>query len=120
MPGPAAIAVRRELPGRRGAEERSFLLKQRRCLYGSGDLDDLQRHSQETGHAGFRKDEAALAGGKLHRALVVAEVLTVAALGGAVWSCKHLYSKLAESEAENSFLKSPSGAGANLKSHDER
>ncbi|MET9901214.1 hypothetical protein [Streptomyces sp. NPDC006446] len=90
------------------------------CSYESDDLDELQRHSQETGHAGIYKDETAAAGGKLAKARVVAEVLTVAALGVAVWTCKHLHSKLVEAEAENDYLKSPSGAGANLKNHHKR
>ncbi|WP_327224835.1 hypothetical protein OG229_13950 [Streptomyces platensis] len=90
------------------------------CSYESDDLDEFQRHLQEMGHASICKDEASAVEGKLIKALVVAEVLTATALGVAVWMCKHLYSKLEESEAENNYLKSPSGAGANLKNHHKR
>ncbi|MGW7083799.1 hypothetical protein ACWGH2_09910 [Streptomyces sp. NPDC054871] len=87
------------------------------CSYESDDPEEFQRHLQETGHVGIRKDEAAPAGNKLTKVLLVTQVLTVAALGATVWACKLLYARAAELEAENKYLKSPSGAGANLKSH---
>lgn len=88
------------------------------CPYGSDDLDDLQRHSDKTGHVGICKNDAGSTGNKLGTLRVVAEVLGVAALGASVWIIKELRDRLGESEEENDYLKSASGAGKTLKSYD--
>ncbi|MFD6549044.1 hypothetical protein [Streptomyces sp. NPDC058398] len=92
------------------------------CPFQADGLEDLQRHSQETGHVGICKSEAAPAGGKLSKLtkrLVVAQGATLAALGASVLACTYWYDKWQDAEAENAYLKSPSGAGRNLKNHDK-
>ncbi|MFC9501068.1 hypothetical protein [Streptomyces sp. NPDC056982] len=89
------------------------------CPFQADSLEELQRHSLETGHVGICKSEAPPAGGKLTKRLVVAQGVTLTALGASVWACTYLYAKWQGAEAENAYLKSPSGAGRNLKSHDK-
>ncbi|MFE4777958.1 hypothetical protein [Streptomyces sp. NPDC056713] len=92
------------------------------CPFQADSLEELQRHSLETGHVGICKSEAPPAGGKLSKLtkrLVVAQGVTLTALGASVWACTYLYAKWQGAEAENAYLKSPSGAGRNLKSHDK-
>ncbi|MFD4955192.1 hypothetical protein [Streptomyces sp. NPDC058451] len=89
------------------------------CPFQADGLEELQRHSLETGHVGICKSEAPPAGGKLTKRLVVAQGVTLAVLGASIWACTYLYAKWQEAEAENAYLKSPSGAGRNLKSHDK-
>ncbi|WP_316769025.1 hypothetical protein [Streptomyces sasae] len=90
------------------------------CSYGSDDLDDLQKHLDETGHVGIRKDDAGPTGSKLAKVRVAAEVLGLAALGFSAWAIKELWERLMEAEAEIDYLKSPTGAGRNLKNQDKR
>ncbi|MDX3209116.1 hypothetical protein [Streptomyces scabiei] len=89
------------------------------CPFQADGLEELQRHSLESGHVGICKSETPPAGGKLSKLtkrLVVTQGVTLAALGTA---CAYLYAKWQSAEAENAYLKSPSGAGRNLKSHDK-
>ncbi|MFJ2574761.1 hypothetical protein ACIOYT_30655 [Streptomyces halstedii] len=89
------------------------------CPFQADGLEELQRHSLETGHVGICKDEAPPTGGKLSKLtkrLVVAQGVTLAAFGLA---CTYLYARCQSAEEENAYLKSPSGAGRNLKSHDK-
>ncbi|MFF5921963.1 hypothetical protein ACFY8C_27000 [Streptomyces flavochromogenes] len=93
------------------------------CPFRAEGLDDLQRHSQETGHVGICKSEAASPGGKLSKLtkrLVAAQGVTFTALGASIWACTYLYAKWQTAEAEIAYLKSPSGAGRNLKNQDKR
>lgn len=112
------------------------------CSYGSNDLDELQQHSRETGHAGVRKNDAEPVEGKFAKAkaaaMVGATALALAVAGFSVWKYKSLRSmadglvvQLAESAAENAalqsenehlksendYLKSASGAGKTLYSY---
>lgn len=92
------------------------------CPFQADGLEELQRHSVETGHVGICKSEAPPAGGKLSKLtkrLVVAQGVTLTALGASVLAGTYLYAKWQGAEAENAYLKSPSGAGRNLKSHDK-
>ncbi|MER5280954.1 hypothetical protein ABT025_35200 [Streptomyces sp. NPDC002809] len=89
------------------------------CPFQADSLEELQRHSVETGHVGICKTEAAPAGGKLTKRLVVTQGATLATLGSSFLACTYLYAKWQTAEAENAYLKSPSGAGRNLKSHDK-
>lgn len=92
------------------------------CPFRADGLEELQRHSLETGHVGICKSEAPPAGGKLSKLtkrLVVTQGVTLAALGASISACTYLYAKWQSAEAENAYLKSPSGAGRNLKSHDK-
>ncbi|GAA3380985.1 hypothetical protein GCM10020367_70460 [Streptomyces sannanensis] len=92
------------------------------CPFQAEGLEDLQRHSQETGHVGICKSEAASTGGKLSKLtkrLVVAQGVTLTALGASIWACTYLYAKWQVAEAEIAYLKSPSGAGRNLKNQDK-
>lgn len=99
------------------------------CPFQADGLEDLQRHSQETGHVGICKSETSSTGGKLSKLtkrLVVAQGATLTALGASVWACTYLYAKwqVAEdkrqgAEDEIAYLKSPSGAGRNLKNQDK-
>ncbi|MFI7019946.1 hypothetical protein [Streptomyces sp. NPDC050164] len=92
------------------------------CPFQADGLEDLQRHSQETGHVGNCKSEAAPDGGKLSKLtkrLLVAQGVTLTALGASIWACTYLYAKWQGAEAEKAYLKSPSGAGRNLKNHDK-
>ncbi|MER5475253.1 hypothetical protein [Streptomyces sp. NPDC002685] len=92
------------------------------CPFQAEGLEDLQRHSQETGHVGIGKSEAAPTGGKLSKLakrLVVAQGVTATALGASIWAGTYLYAKWQVAEAEIAYLKSPSGAGRNLKNQDK-
>lgn len=92
------------------------------CPFQADGLEDLQRHSLETGHVGTGKTEAPPAGGrlsKLTKRLLVVQGVTLTALGASALACTYLYAKWQGAEAENTYLKSPSGAGRNLKSHDQ-
>ncbi|MFH8717491.1 hypothetical protein [Streptomyces zaomyceticus] len=92
------------------------------CPFQADGLEELQRHSLETGHVGISKSEAPPAGGKLSKLtkrLIVTNGVTFAALGASLSACMYLYAKWQSAEAENDYLKSPSGAGRNLKSHDK-
>ncbi|MGW1037348.1 hypothetical protein ACWD4Z_34790 [Streptomyces antibioticus] len=114
------------------------------CSYGSNDRDQLQQHSHQTGHVGIREkngileedgietaevadavEEAEPIEGKSGKGRVAAEVclgfLAAAAIGVLTWKNKELKSmaggllvELAESVAENEYLKSASGAGTTL------
>lgn len=93
------------------------------CPFQAEGLEDLQRHSQETGHVGICKSEAASTGGKLSKLtkrLVAAQGVTLTALGASIWACTYLYAKWQVAEDEIAYLKSPSGAGRNLKNQDKR
>ncbi|MEV7444371.1 hypothetical protein AB0O22_25105 [Streptomyces sp. NPDC091204] len=77
------------------------------CSYGSNDLDELRRHSQETGHVGIRDkdgllDEARPSARKSGKGRVVAEValgvLAATAVGVLAWKNQKL-------AAENDGLK---------------
>lgn len=87
------------------------------CSYGSDDLEQSQKHLDQTGHVDIHKNDAGPAGSKFGKARVVAEVLGVTALAVSVLVIKNLWGRLAEAEAEIDYLKSPSGAGKNLKNH---
>ncbi|MFH8443446.1 hypothetical protein ACH4D3_19740 [Streptomyces sp. NPDC018026] len=89
------------------------------CPFQADGLEELQRHSLETGHVGICKSGAPPTGGKLTKRLVVTQGVTLAALGASLSACTYLYAKWQSAEAENTYLKSPSGAGRNLKSHDK-
>ncbi|MFA7766282.1 hypothetical protein ACGFNX_27175 [Streptomyces sp. NPDC048723] len=92
------------------------------CPFQADGLEDLQRHSLETGHVGNCKSEAPPEGGKLSKLtkrLVAAQGVTLTVLGASIGACTYLYAKWQGAEAENAYLKSPSGAGRNLKSHDK-
>ncbi|WP_185912896.1 hypothetical protein [Streptomyces sp. WAC06128] len=92
------------------------------CPFQAEGLEDLQWHSQETGHVGICKSEAAPTGGKLSKLtkrLLVAQGVTVTALGASIWACTYLYAKWQGAEDEIAYLKSPSGAGRNLKNQDK-
>jgi hypothetical protein len=88
------------------------------CSFQAEGLEDLQRHSQETGHIGVCKSEAASTGGKLSKLtkrLVVAQGVTLTALGASIGACVYWYAKWQMAEAEITDLKSPSGASRNLR-----
>ncbi|MFD7788893.1 hypothetical protein ACFV4Q_38315 [Streptomyces nojiriensis] len=92
------------------------------CPFQADGLEDLQRHSLETGHVGICKSEAPPDGGKLSKLtkrLVAAQGVTLTVLGASIWAGTYLYAKWRDAEVENAYLKSPSGAGRNLKSHDK-
>ncbi|MGQ4353105.1 hypothetical protein [Streptomyces drozdowiczii] len=92
------------------------------CPFQADGLEELQRHSLETGHVGICKSEAPPAGSKLTKftkRLVVTQGVTLAALATSISACTYLYAKWQSAEEENAYLKSPSGAGRNLKSHDK-
>ncbi|MFC8175241.1 hypothetical protein [Streptomyces sp. NPDC057325] len=92
------------------------------CPFQADGLEELHRHSLETGHVGICKSEAPPAGGKLSKItkrLVVTNGATLAAFGASLSACVYLYAKWQSAEGENAYLKSPSGAGRNLKSHDK-
>ncbi|MFD3537597.1 hypothetical protein [Streptomyces sp. NPDC058664] len=92
------------------------------CPFQAAGLEELQRHSLETGHVGICKSEAPPVGGKLSKLtkrLVAVQGATLTALGASILACTYLYAKWQDAEAENAYLKSPSGAGRNLKSHDK-
>ncbi|SCD43314.1 hypothetical protein [Streptomyces sp. PpalLS-921] len=99
------------------------------CPFQADGLEGLQRHSLETGHVGICKNEAPPAGGKLSKLtkrLVAAQGVTLTALGASIWACTYLYAQrqVAEdkrrvAEDEIAYLKSPSGAGRNLKNQDK-
>ncbi|MEU2591289.1 hypothetical protein ABZ649_05480 [Streptomyces albidoflavus] len=92
------------------------------CPFQADGLEELQRHSLETSHVGICKSEAPLTGGKLSKLtkrLVVTQGVILAALGASLSACTYFYVKWQSAEAENTYLKSPSGAGRNLKSHDK-
>lgn len=89
------------------------------CPFQAEGLEHLQRHSQETGHVGICKSEAASTGGKLTKRLAAAQGLTLTALGASIWACTYLYAKWQVAEDEIAYLKSPSGAGRNLKNQDK-
>ncbi|MEU0649332.1 hypothetical protein [Streptomyces umbrinus] len=108
------------------------------CSYGSNDLDEFRQHSHQTGHAGIREkgdieppgvaeavEEVESTEGKSGRGRAAAEValgaLAIAAIGTLALKNKGLKSmagallvQLAESTAENGYLKSASGAGTTL------
>ncbi|MFI1649773.1 hypothetical protein ACH4XT_22905 [Streptomyces avidinii] len=114
------------------------------CSYGSNDLDELRQHSHQTGHVGMREkdgvleedgieppevaeavEEAEATESKSGKGRVAAEVgfglLAAATIGVLAWQNKGLKSmaggllvQLAESVAENEYLKSASGAGTTL------
>ncbi|WP_189867106.1 hypothetical protein [Streptomyces poonensis] len=90
------------------------------CPFQADGLEDLQRHSQETGHVGICKSEAAPTGGKRTKRLAAALGVTSTALGASIGACIYLYAKLRDAETELAYLKSPSGAGRNLKNQDRR
>ncbi|HEY9326993.1 MAG TPA: hypothetical protein VIS09_01935 [Streptomyces sp.] len=99
------------------------------CLFQAEGLEDLQLHSNETGHVGICKSEAASTEGKLSKLtkrLVTAQGVTLTALGASIWACTYLYAKWQVAEGERqvaedeiAYLKSPSGAGRNLKNQDK-
>ncbi|WKN18871.1 hypothetical protein NEH83_34620 [Streptomyces sp. JUS-F4] len=116
------------------------------CSYGSTDLDQLQQHSHQTGHVAIREHDGILQAdgvettegahavekaepteGKPGKVRVAAEVglgiLAAATIGVMAWKNKELRSmaggllvELAESVAQNEYLKSASGAGTTLNS----
>ncbi|MFE1877326.1 hypothetical protein ACFW9N_41860 [Streptomyces sp. NPDC059496] len=92
------------------------------CPFRADGLEDLHRHSLETGHVGICKSEAPTDGGKLSKLtkrLVGAQGVTLTVLGASIGACTYLYAKWQTAEAENADLKSPSGAGRNLKRFDK-
>ncbi|MGV9356318.1 hypothetical protein [Streptomyces misionensis] len=89
------------------------------CPFRADGLEDLQRHSQETGHVGIGTSEAAPAEGKRTKRLAAALGVTSTALGASIGACIYLYARLRHAETEIAYLKSPSGAGRNLKNHDK-
>ncbi|MFJ6478954.1 MULTISPECIES: hypothetical protein [unclassified Streptomyces] len=114
------------------------------CSYQSDHLGEAQQHSDQTGHVCVGKDGAApAAGGRFGKAGVVvkagASVLAATTFGVLAWKYKRLHEEheelqvehqgllsmaaglvvqLAESTAENDYLKSATGASKTLKSYD--
>ncbi|MFB9593705.1 hypothetical protein [Streptomyces racemochromogenes] len=113
------------------------------CSFRSEQLDEAQHHSQQSGHICVGKENAAPLLGKFRRAGVVAMagagVLAAGTIGALAWKCKELQEEkeelqtknegvlsmaaglavqLAESLAENDYLKSATGAAKTLKSYD--
>ncbi|MEV7061077.1 hypothetical protein AB0N60_37965 [Streptomyces microflavus] len=88
------------------------------CPFQADGLDELHQHSLETGHVGISKTKAPSGGSKffkLTKHLVASQGVAL----GALAACTYLYAKWQTAEAENAYLKAPSGAGRNLKSHDK-
>ena len=106
------------------------------CSYEGDHLGEAQQHSQQTGHVCIGRDGAGPAGGKFGKARgvvkVSASVLAATTLGVLAWKNKGLQEEnegllstaagllvqLAESTAENDYLKSATGASKTLKSYD--
>ncbi|MFE1906709.1 hypothetical protein ACFW96_24015 [Streptomyces gardneri] len=96
------------------------------CSRGSNDLDELRRHSHQTGHVGFRENDGVNTSGAAEvvedaessgsksgkgRIVVAAAVgLGVAtALGVLAWKCMKLKAENDELAAENGELKNENG-----------
>jgi hypothetical protein len=114
------------------------------CSYGTNDLDELRQHSHQTGHIGIREkadivtpevaeavEEVEPTEGKSSRGRAAAEfglgALAVVTIGALALKNKGLKSmagallvQLAESTAENDYLKSASGAGTTLNGYRAR
>lgn len=113
------------------------------CSYKNDHLGEAQQHSHQTGHVCIGKDGAEPTGRKFGKARVVvsagASVLAATTIGVLAWKyrglqeeheelqTKHegllsmaagLVVQLAESTAENDYLKSATGASKTLKSYD--
>ncbi|MGA4979347.1 hypothetical protein [Streptomyces cinereoruber] len=92
------------------------------CPFQADGLEELQQHSLETSHVGICKSQVPPAAGKLSKLtkrLVITNGATLAALGASISACMYLYAKCQSAEDEITYLKSPSGAGRNLKNHDK-
>ncbi|MFH8636067.1 hypothetical protein [Streptomyces goshikiensis] len=113
------------------------------CLYESDRLGEAEQHSRQTGHVCIGKDGAGPARGRFGKAGVAvkagASVLAATTIGVLAWKYKTLQEEheelqtkhegllpmaaglavqLAESMAENDYLKSATGAAKTLKSYD--
>lgn len=95
------------------------------CSYGSDDLDDLRRHSIQTGHVSTGPAEGKPGAGTVVTGLGVG--LLAIATGVFGWKYKALRSlaaglviQVAELATENEYLKSASGAGKTLNSYRDR
>ncbi|MFF7369088.1 hypothetical protein [Streptomyces tricolor] len=89
------------------------------CAHGSDELEDLQEHSVQTGHAPTGPTEGT--SGKAKVLVGLGGGFLTIATGVLAWRYKALHSlaaglvvQVAELAAENDYLKSASGAGKTL------